>query len=433
MARGHSLGVEYLGPAESMSLKGFSWQDPVRQSMDRTGSQGSYVPQAPPQFGFPDMRMGSLGSCHGSFGPPPMPHPPGSYPQDPMVSWGRYESWGSMGPNPPPPMIYNGYPPTVHQSGNWEQRDHSLAQNPLTYATATQPAYPGAFEHTRTASGIAWGPPHSYPVMASPPPYALSGGAPPGEHYLPPQPHQQLNAPPSPKYNVDVNVASQWSGRDPSEIAKTLSGGSDEGRDGFEVVRKAATPRFPVKSQNTPKPDIVKRMTSNQNETNETKHDLGYDGRSVRRAVLGREGSVASNRLKEKYLPEYFDTKKEVDMLSTNFQQSTLESCTNKSAPRPSHFRKDDRMTTLDMSALDLVVKPIALGTCSRSTTIEALSLDLDDSFGEESRQVDWLNVSMNASVSKVPSVPKPPTLSLQARLTTSDLIDIVNEPLLDD
>ena len=190
------------------------------------------------------------------------------------------------------------------------------------------------------------------------------------------------------------------------------------------------------KTAEMPKPDLVKRMTSNQNETDETKPD--FDGHSVKRAALNREGSLASNRLKEKYMPGYFDSKKEVDLLSTNLQQSTLDTTSKKAAapgPKPSFISQEDRMTTLDMAALDLVVnRPVTLGLTSRSTTIDALSLDFEDPFLKTSQADMFGSVFGGGGEMKedamTSSVPKPPALTEQGRLTTNDMFDIVNEPL---
>ena len=190
------------------------------------------------------------------------------------------------------------------------------------------------------------------------------------------------------------------------------------------------------KKQEVPKPDIVKRMTSNQNETVETKPD--FDGHSVKRAALNREGSLASNRLKKEYTPGYFDSKREVEILSSSMRQSSITDMLPEMTTRqvkPSLVSKEDRMTTLDMSALDIVVRPLSLGMTSRSTTMEALNLDFDDPFGKG--QLDWLNNSSagdddNDDVDELLSA-RPAALSQQQRMTTSDLIDIVNEPLEDD
>lgn len=427
VARDHSLGREYIDPDESMTLEGFSWQEPVRgnSDMERVSSQSSYGPP-PMVYGHPGSRMGS----QGSYGPPP---PPGPYEQTTSgdhhmryASWGRYESWGSVPGGPPPSMRYNGYPT---QSGSWE-REHSLGAIPLPHATVNQVAYPTAFDHSRSGSGH-WGPRHpSYSSMEGPPVYH---GGPPVLYHAPPQRREYresaplyresapMVAPSSPSYEVDPVVASQWSGRDPGAIVSTMSGGSSgEEQDTFRTTPTSPLPR---KTAPTPKPDLVKRATSNQNETVETKPD--YDGHCVKRAALNRDSSTAANRLKAKYMPEYFDTKKEVDLLSTNLKQSTLDP---PGDAKSSQLSKEDRMTTIDIHALDLVVKPLTLRATSRSTTIDALSLDFDDDpfmgpgqFDRDSNlssMEDLFNETKN-------DLPRPPALSAGQRLTTRDLIDI--------
>ena len=268
---------------------------------------------------------------------------------------------------------------------------------------------------------------------------------------------------------MDVNVASQWSGQDPREIAKTLSSaGSEDSRDSrdkFDNTPKGflncssssitSVHRYAEeKKQDMPKPDIVKRMTSNQNETMDTKPDL--DGHSVKRVALNREGSLASSRLKKKYMPGYFDSNREVEMLSSSMRQSSITHilpASSLGSVKPALITKEDRMATLDMSALDLVVRPVALGSTSRSTTIEALNLDFDDPFskgqlywhsdkyraGGDDSDVDDDDVAADSDYAdgddgKSPLLSaRPAALSQQQRLTTSDLIDIVNEPLEDD
>lgn len=184
------------------------------------------------------------------------------------------------------------------------------------------------------------------------------------------------------------------------------------------------------KSTKPPKPDLVKRATSNQNETIDTKPD--FDGQSVKRAALNRDSSTAANRLKEKYMPEYFDAKREMERLSTNLKQSTLD----PTGPKPSQLSKEDRMMTLDMQSLDLVIRPSSFRMSSRSTTVDALGLDFDDddddpliaSAGNIGRDTfspmdDLLDSEYNSKDAK--GVVRPAHLSAAQRLTTSDLIDI--------
>jgi hypothetical protein len=432
VARDHSLGREYLDPDEGMTLEGFSWQEPVRGGSDieRVSSQGSHAPPPHVPYGHPGSRMGS----YSSYGPPPPP-PPGPYEHMTSsehhlryASWGRFESWGSAPGGPPPPMSpYGPYP--VH-SGSWA-REHSLGAVPLRHGTVSQAAYPAAFDH-RVGSGH-WGPPPYPPYpMEGPPPYHVSGGYHHGPYPLGPPPpapprhsysgNGPLVAPLSPSYSVDPSVASQWSGKDRDEIALTLSGSGEE-HDSFNPTPRPSPPKVVQK----PKPDIVKRATSNQNETLDTKPD--FDGHSVKRAALNRDSSTAANLLKAKYMPEYFDAKKEMERLSTNLEQSTLES----SAPKPSQFSKEDRMMTLDMQSLDLVIKPTSLRVTSRSTTIDALALAFDDDGDEDPligtdkfergvlSPMDDLLDDTNADSTVI----RPVSITAAQRLTTSDLIDI--------
>ena len=90
-------------------------------------------------------------------------------------------------------------------------------------------------------------------------------------------------------------------------------------------------------NRSVPRPDIVKRDTSHQNENYETKP-------SIKRAALNRDNSLASNRLKEQYMPEFyngrFDTDREMKMLSDNFEQSTLNSALK---PKPKALSSEER------------------------------------------------------------------------------------------
>jgi transglutaminase-like putative cysteine protease len=92
------------------------------------------------------------------------------------------------------------------------------------------------------------------------------------------------------------------------------------------------------------RPQIVKRATSNQNETVETKPDL--KGPSVKRAALNRDNSLASNRLKAAYLRDtmnknIFDSERELRLLpGTLERQASLKDNTT----RPKWLSPDDRL-----------------------------------------------------------------------------------------
>lgn len=144
-----------------------------------------------------------------------------------------------------------------------------------------------------------------------------------------------------------------------------------------------------------PYPETFKRATSHLNETRETRP--GLDGNSVKRSFPHREGSLASSRLKKQYVPGYFDDPKgELDQITSNLSSISA---------KPDARRMSERLTTLDMSALSLAIQPIALGSTSRSNTIEALNIDFDDD------HLDKASIVTSASLG----------------LKTKDLIDIVN------
>ena len=88
-------------------------------------------------------------------------------------------------------------------------------------------------------------------------------------------------------------------------------------------------------------------MTSNQNETVETKPDLC--GPSVKRAALNRDQSATANRLKAAHLPEYynkngkFDTEHEMNVLTDNLEQSTLNNSVEK--PQAKSFGATERVS----------------------------------------------------------------------------------------
>ena len=260
------------------------------------------------------------------------------------------------------------------------------------------------------------------------------------------------SGPPSPPYAVDAAVASAWSGQDAQEIAKSWSTGSG----GDEYDRRRSPPEGGAKAR----PDLVKRATSNQNETVETRPSL--QGPSVKRAALNRDNSLASNLLKEQYVPGYrksgtFNPEHAMSQLTENMEQSTLE--TGQESPllqpplggdgdddgtdptadatatqvHPKPLTRNERMTTFDHIAMDLMVKPVLLTSSARSPTIEALALDLDDDPCIRPEPLQRGRTMEEVFHELRDGVPKPASLSKTDRLTTNDLLDIVNEPLVDD
>jgi len=132
------------------------------------------------------------------------------------------------------------------------------------------------------------------------------------------------------------------------------------------------------------RPDMVKRITSNQNEDETSK--LGFASGSVKRAALNRDASARSNALKAQYnndaprpgiLEKRQVSVEEIDFLRDSFQQSRLNM---DERPRPSTIddRVDDRTDT-DSVALSALTagKPASLSSIDRRTTIEAIEYDL--------------------------------------------------------
>lgn len=466
LARDHSLGREYLGRDEVIPIgDDFSWDSSLLDRNLSYGSVGPYPPGRDPSYGshgalpphFPPSRGPSYSS--GSYGPPvPPPPTPGDYyrsmsQEQRQQSYGshRYDSWSripSGGSVPPPPMPpYYGSSRDPYQSDGYGSvqsvplsRDHSLSYNPLRNASVSHPVNPTTFD-SRSGSGH-WPHPNVPPTASHPPsmaphsfPHHRSGD---DNHFLrnPSGSYDSGHtARPAPKvkpgtahssnkpYEIDPEIAKSWSTHSEDfDIASSLLTENDvrrswSGEENRGNERQTSSPGnrvFERDSNSIARPDIVKRMTSNQNEDVETKRDYMGDGRSIKRAALNRDNSMASNRLKEAYAPGALRKPQTLDndmrSLSISMEQSSLE-------PKPKPLSHDERMSTLDMSTIEMLSKPKALDGKDRTSTIDEL-IDLDDD-----------DVLLNP----IDVLPKPPTLRISGRLSTAEYYDIVNEPLGDD
>lgn len=178
------------------------------------------------------------------------------------------------------------------------------------------------------------------------------------------------------------------------------------------------------------KPDIVKRATSNQNENVETKPDL--IGGAVKRAALNRDSSNAANRLKELCFPDQFqngkfDVAKEVHELSEDMGRSTLG--VEPPVPAPAErVSTMDFLPTIQGSVSDDSAPPIAKpGQLEeRMTTMDAIAASLQEEDG-------LVGLGERVESVGVVELPKPGTWGLNDRLTTTDLMQMVNEPIPDD
>jgi len=448
LARDHSLGREYLDAGESVSLEGFSWQDPFQaDSSKRTSSYGpgtSPSRSAPPAAYPPAGRMssnGSLGIAPPHHGPPPGPPPPPDYYGNTSAirsreysSGGRFDSWGTpfaYPPPPPPPAVHG---PTHQRSGSWSQapipppamprhqrsgswngRDHSLAFNPLIGASVAQAADRNAFGDRgpyggRPSSGYWSGP------YRSPPPHHTSP--------------TNSTPSPSPGYNVDMDIARSWSGG-AEGAARSWSMEPPPPQYGHpQPVHGGDTSPMRDNGGTLPRPQIVKRDTSHQNENVETKH-------KVKRAALNRDNSLASNTLKQQYMPEYynkqFNSEQEVKSLSDNLEQSTLSSSkTQTSKPEP--VSESGRVTTLDIITSDLMAVPAPLKNSDRVSTIEALGIDFNSDPIIDPKEIELENPIENAwNDTKKGGVPKPSAMTADSRITTNDFNAIISSSLDDD
>ena len=75
-------------------------------------------------------------------------------------------------------------------------------------------------------------------------------------------------------------------------------------------------------------------------------------------------------------MPEFyngtFDANKEMQKLSDNLEQSTL------STPKPASLKPDERMSTMEVIANELLSKPAPLLAENRVSTIDALDIDFE-------------------------------------------------------
>lgn len=483
LARDHSLGREYLGKDEAVTLDGFTWQDPFKKEKPKETSVGGIVVPGAGPYSVPAGRTGSSGSIgmmppyhQTSFGAPPPP-PPDYYGRvasgEPRreFSNGSFGSWGpyhSFSFPPPPPghtmhAMHNrsgswtqslGPPPPhphgVHhqRSGSWGSgvppgREHSLSYNPLAGAHLGSPGNRAAFDG-RSGSGY-WGdsvrphpppPPPSYyggiPYMSS---GSFGGFGPPHPGYGPPPPVGTHSNTPSPPYVVDMDIARTWSGGEVRTASWSSGPGAAKGLspNSFNDRPPQQPPSPPAGP--VPRPDIVKRDTSNQNEQP-----------MIKKAALNRDQSATSNRLKREYLgPEYFN--REMQTLQETTEQIRLspsgsadgatvaQTSGNEShgTPKPQNITIESRMTTADVITMELLARPSPLLTENRVSTMDALDLDLDgDDAAISTDDLDKVDVTeVAAGGDGQISMPKPPSLRPQNRLTTQEFIDIVSGPLV--
>lgn len=166
---------------------------------------------------------------------------------------------------------------------------------------------------------------------------------------------------------------------------------------------------------------MVKRDTSNQNESYETKP-------MIKKAALNRDQSATSNRLKQEYFgAEYFT--REMQTLQETTEQIRLSPSGVGGAPKPQAIATQNRLSTVEIITRDLLAKPGPLLGENRVSTIDALDLDLDGS--DSFIRTDDLDEAVNGGGDNGSSLPKPSALGIQNRLTTQEFMEIVAAPLV--
>jgi len=326
LQREHSLSRNPLRGASATHAAPYDLFGPGRRNSGGWPG-GSQPPTAPmPQYG--------------SQGPPPPMAPPPQYSIPPMAPPSQYGMQG-----PPPSMA----PSTQYGSQG----------PPPSYGPSASDSYPThQYPHT--------------PTVRDPDQYDQRSGSSTSQSV-------------SPRYAADPTIAKNWSSQSDDYVKAANLIGNIHSEPGDKPTFDLAPQMVSQDSQASTlekeannnssglsRPGIVKRHTSNQNENIETKKDLV--GPSVKRAALNRDNSLASNRLKEKYLPrgtEILD--EEVSQMTSSTKEIKLECQQPLPSSRPGPLSDNDRMTTMDMIAMDLMAKPSPLSGANRTSTVDAL------------------------------------------------------------
>jgi hypothetical protein len=489
LARDHSLGRDYLEPHQAVTLDGFNWQEPVQTvygpndgagferqhsnssnsgrggyhrhpSWGRNGSSSSFG--MAPSSSYNDWDAGrhhSLtgnplrgGSISGSappvfrdgavpaeyYEPPPVPdrgygstyspHEQSGYLSNETSSsfsrapsHGRRQSDGDLtaasrqasgrglGLNPNAARKWSGvqsgdYAKVADIMGDEIQRSWSggaYSTNDMYSPRDRQPMAPP--QHYRTGSGGPYSEYDRRPISYSdqgPPQRSGSGGSSQYAASSPPYGYSEQSGSPGSQTRGSHELSS--SGKPPPLVDGT---GPSQSQDQSQSAK-------------LPRPGFVKRATSNQNEEPETKHN-------VKRAVLGREHSLASRILKEEVFGlGAFDAKQEMTELEVSLQEHTLNS--PPAIPsRPSALTSGERISTIDAIALEMT-KPIDI--LDSESTLDRFFETGDDPLMKPKKLSEQQRMStvdiIRAEFDRVP-LEKPLTLQANDRLTTMDVIAI--------
>lgn len=200
------------------------------------------------------------------------------------------------------------------------------------------------------------------------------------------------------------------------EVPQPVPGADRNPPRGFETHHPYAS---------VPRPTMVKRDTSNQNESFETKPSR------VKKAALNRDQSATSNRLKKQFIPEALND----DVQSLHEQtekQLRLYSPTpdHTNVPRKPFSRESTNVDSLEDAVTNYVPvpKPSPLNQADRKNTMDALGFEdlLDDT---ESEKIGSEDLSFS-NKQPLPALTKPSKLTQPDRLTTTEFLDICEAAL---
>lgn len=170
------------------------------------------------------------------------------------------------------------------------------------------------------------------------------------------------------------------------------------------------------------RPGMIKRDTSNQCESYETKPSR------IKKAALSRDQSATSNRLKQQYMPEVFN--RDMQSLHEKTEQIRLsnspvpdQSSSVPKPPKPQQLDLGARQTTveaMEQAMTDFLFtqgppQPTALTQGDRRNTMDELGYDL---IGES-----------DPPKPPTQSLSKPTKLTAKDRLTTTEFNEIINAP----
>jgi len=439
LQREHTLGETYLSSGEDVDISGFTWiTDDSNRNLStgsRNSAQGTVLPPPtgrsssrgsagmPFSSGFntyptpPDyhgrvysgeqrreLSNSSIGTFYSVPGSAPFtsggqlpPQPPNAAPMH-----HRSDSW-TLEEQAPSPRHGPHHQRTGSWNGNGDMRSHSLSGYPLPGATVHEAAPywsqsnhpPGAYARFSNEGSMGSMGQPSQPPPPPPPP-------PPPYRQIPSPSHSNTSSPPS--NAMDYERSWNAGGGSTPPLPPPQRDFAYQQYDAYPptaVGADSSPPRGP-EYRPIPRPGMIKRDTSNQNETYESKPN------KVKRAALNRDQSATSNRLKQEHMSEVFH--QDMQSLQQTTEQIQLSS--------PEHERR--LVDAFDANSAGAGTNPMPLPLGNRRTSSESLS------------SIDALlnNLAPVRPQPPLQPLPRPAPWNESNRMTTAEFL---NAPLGDD